>query len=379
MFRLLRLSLRLRATVAIVIGIAALTLSPTPARAENLRDLIEVFGVRDNQLIGYGIVSGLNGTGDDVSAPFAMQSLRALLRRLGVQVPDKQLRLKNVAAVVVTSTLPAFARSGTRIDVTISSIGNAKSLRGGVLLQAPLHGADRKVYAVSQGPVLIGGFEASGKTGSSVRSNITTAGRIPGGALVERSVRTKYSQGGRMLLSLKSPDFTNAQRIADAINRKMGDDTAEPVDSGAVEVRMPEKQRDKPVAFLARLGDIEVTPVTHARVVINEKTGTIVIGGSVQLTPVAISQGGITIAVKEDPFVSQPDGIFSSGETKVVQRSEVDPVEETPPSLTYLDGAATLADVASALSTFGVSPRELASILQALKTAGALRAEIVVQ
>lgn len=376
MFRLLRLSLRLGAIVAVGI---ALTLAPAPARAENLRDLIEVFGVRDNQLIGYGIVSGLNGTGDDVSAPFAMQSLRALLRRLGVQVPDKQLRLKNVAAVIVTSTLPAFARSGTRIDVTISSIGNAKSLRGGILLQAPLHGADRKVYAVAQGPILIGGFEASGKTGSSVRSNITTAGRIPGGALVERSVRTKYSQGGRMLLSLKSPDFANAQRIADAINRKMGDDTAEPVDSGAVEVRMPEKQRDKPVAFLAQLGDIQVTPVTHARVVINEKTGTIVIGGSVQLAPVAISQGGITIAVKEEPFVSQPDGIFSSGETKVVQRSEVDPVEETPPSLTYLDGAATLADVASALSTFGVSPRELASILQALKTAGALRAEIVVQ
>ncbi|MGC4092270.1 MAG: flagellar basal body P-ring protein FlgI [Polyangiaceae bacterium] len=348
------------------------------ARADRLRDVCDVVGARDNQLLGYGIVTGLNGTGDDLTAPFATQSLRALLRRLGVQVDSGSMRLKNIAAVVVTATIPPFSRNGSRLDITISSIGNSKSLRGGVLLQTPLHGADRKTYAVAQGPITIGGFSA-GAGGSSVQEGVTTTGRIANGALVEREIPTRFSNGGKLVLSLKNPDFSTAQRVVAALEKDFGKGSARALDGGAVEVTSPKELADKPVELVARLSDIEVEPGTSARVVINERTGTVVAGGDVRLSPVAIAQGGITISVQATHAVSQP-GVLSKGETREVTNTQVTAEEPKPaPALTYLGGATTLADVAHALSTFGVSPRELSSILQALKTAGALRAEIIIQ
>ncbi|MEZ4224517.1 MAG: flagellar basal body P-ring protein FlgI [Polyangiaceae bacterium] len=361
------------------LGLVLATLAAAPdARGDKIRDLCDVVGARDNQLVGYGVVIGLNGSGDDVSAPFASQSLLSLLRRLGVQVDARQLRLRNVAAVLVTATIPAFSRAGSKLDVTVSSIGNARSLRGGVLVQTPLRGADRRTYAVAQGPLLVGGFSASGASGGGVQENTTTTGRIPSGALVEREIKTKFSSEGKVQLALRAPDFANAQRIVEAVDKAFGKGAARAVDGGTVIVKAPAKLKDKPVELLAKVGDVDVDPSTKARVVINERTGTIVAGGDVRLSPVAIAQGGITITIKEAPVVSQPEAL-GSGETKVVNRTEVEATEKVPPTLSYVDGAASLADVAAALSAFGVAPRELASLMQALKTAGALRAEIVVQ
>jgi flagellar P-ring protein FlgI len=397
---------------------AVLLLGALPARADRLLDLCDVVGVRENQLIGYGVVVGLQGTGDDVSAPFAMQSLRSLLRRLGVQIDSGQLRLRNVAAVLVTTNVAAFVRSGAHLDVTVSSVGNARSLRGGVLAQTPLRGADRRVYAAAQGPLIVGGYEAGG-AGGGVQAATTNTARIPGGALVEREIDTSIEQDGALTLALKQPNFLTAQRVVDAVNAQLGQTAARALDAGSIEVKvsLPEgaedpaqdaakrpdpsakktkeqvalearakvdkekaqadKRASAAVSLLAKLTTVEVAPDVPARVIINERTGTVVAGGDVRLLPVAIAQGGITIAVRESAAVSQP-GAFSNGTTAVVPQTEVVAKEPTP-QVSYIAGAASLADVAKALSSFGVSPRELASILQALRSAGALRAEIVVQ
>lgn len=348
------------------------------ARADKLRDLCDVLGARENQLVGYGVVTGLNGTGDDVAAPFAAQSLRALLRRLGIQIDGRAMRLKNVAAVVVTTNIPAFARSGAKLDVTVSSIGNARSLRGGVLVQTPMRGADRHTYAVAQGPLVVGGFEGGGRSGSSVQSNVTTTARLPGGALVEAEIPTTFAKDGKVRLALRTADFLTADRVVEVLNKELGKDSAKALDAGVIELKAPKDWAKREVALIAKIGELEVAPSTNAKVIINERTGTIVAGGDVRLLPVAISQGGITISVSEQAEASQPN-VLAGGDTKVVDRSTVEVQEGTPPALKYIDGAATLADVAQALSTFGVAPRELASILQALKSAGALRAEVVVQ
>ena len=387
-----------------------------PARADRLLDLCDVVGMRENQLIGYGVVVGLQGTGDDVSAPFAMQSLRSLLRRLGVQIDSGQLRLRNVAAVLVTANIPAFVRSGGRLDITVSSVGNARSLRGGVLAQTPLRGADRRVYAAAQGPLIVGGYEAGG-AGGGVQAATTNTARIPGGALVEREIDTSIQQDGALTLALKSPSFLTAQRVVEAVNAQLGKTAARAIDAGSVEVKVDvpadaaeasaekkpdpkvkktraqlaaeaqekaakqkaeqDKRSAAAVSLLATLTTVEVAPDTAARVIINERTGTVVAGGDVRLLPVAIAQGGITISVREQSQVSQP-GALSGGNTAVVTQTDVE-AKEPIPQVVYLDGAASLADVAKALSSFGVSPRELASILQALRSAGALRAEIIVQ
>ncbi len=350
----------------------------TTANADRLLDMCHVVGVRDNQLVGYGVVTGLDGTGDDFTAPFATQSLRALLRRLGVQIDNQQLRLRNVAAVLVTADLPPFARQGARIDVTVGSIGNARSLRGGVLVQTPLRGADRKTYAVAQGSVVVGGYSAFGNTGSQLRTGMTNAGRIPSGALVEREVPMMMNdKQGAITLALHSPNFVTVSRITAALNDKFGKGTAVAVDGGAIKLKAPKDFQKQPVAFLAALHELDVAPDVAARVVINERTGTVVAGGDVRLLPVAIAQGGITISINETPRVEQPNA-FAAGQTQVVEQSEVT-AQEAVPTMSYVAGAATLAEVAQALSTFGVPPRELASILQALKAAGALRAEIQVQ
>jgi flagellar P-ring protein FlgI len=362
-------------SIAVALAVLLTSLA-RPARADRLLDLCDVVGMRDNQLIGYGVVVGLNGTGDDVSAPFAMQSLRSLLRRLGVQIDAGQLRLRNVAAVLVTANIPAFVRSGARLDVTVSSVGNARSLRGGVLAQTPLRGADRRVYAAAQGALIVGGFEAGGAAGGGIQAGATNTARVPGGALVEREIKTSIQEKGSLTLALKAPSFLTAQRVVEAVNKELGEEAAQAIDAGAVKVKSG-KTETQAVALLARLTAIEVSPDAVARVVINERTGTVVAGGDVRLLPVAIAQGGITINVRERAEVSQP-GALSGGQTEKVTQSEVETIE-VKPQMAYLEGAASLADVAQALSSFGVSPRELASILQALKSAGALRAEIVVQ
>lgn len=345
-----------------------------PAGADKIRDLCDIVGARDNQLVGYGVVIGLNGTGDDASAPFASQSMRSLLRRLGVQVDAKQIRLRNIAAVVVTATIPSFVRSGSKLDVTVASIGSARSLRGGVLVQTPLRGADRKTYAVAQGSLLLGGFSASSSSGSSVTENSTTTARVPSGALVEREIKTRVNHKGTVTLALKQPDFSTAQRIVEAVDKSFGSGTATALDGGSIRV----KARGSTVAVVAKLTELEVQPIPQARVVINERTGTIVAGGNVRLSPVAIAQGGITISVQEAPKVSQPNPL-ANGQTTVVTEGKVEAIEQKPPTLSYVNGAASLADVSQALSSFGIAPRELASLLQALKAAGALNAEIIVQ
>jgi flagellar P-ring protein precursor FlgI len=369
---------RLRRVLLTSVVLTLCSLPSTPARADRLLDLCDVVGVRDNQLVGYGIVIGLSGTGDDVSAPFAMQSLRSLLRRLGVQIDQGQLRLRNVAAVLVTANIPAFARSGAHLDVLVGSVGNARSLRGGVLIQTPLRGADRRVYAAAQGPLIVGGYEAGGSAGGGVQAGPTNTARVPGGALIEREIKTSIEEAGELTLALKQPSFLTAQRVVEAVNKELGKDLAHAVDAGAVKVKLGDpKQNPGAVSLLAKLTAVEVSPDSVARVVINERTGTVVAGGDVRLLPVAIAQGGITITVREEKSVSQP-GPLAKGKTEVITQSDVQ-AEEPKPQMVYLNGAATLADVAQALSSFGVSARELASILQALKSAGALRAEILVQ
>jgi flagellar P-ring protein precursor FlgI len=355
--------------------------SAAPAHADRVRDLCDVVGARENQLLGYGVVTGLSGTGDEVySAPFAAQSLLALTRRLGVQIDAGQLRLRNVAAVLVTATIPPFAKPGSHLDVTVSSMGNARSLSGGVLLQAPLYGADRHVYAVAQGPLVLGGFEARGISGSAIRNNVTTSARVPSGALVEREIPMPYAPEDVITLALKQGDFVTAQRIADAVNKLFGAGTALALDGGTVRVKSKELA-GRPVELLAKLSDIDVQPASSAKVIINERTGTIVAGGDVRLSPVAIAQGGLTIVIRETPVVSQPLAPFGqTGTTVVTPRTEITAEQEKPsPSMTFLDGATSLADVTNALSALGVGPRELASVLQALRTAGALRAEIIMQ
>ncbi len=356
--------------------------APEMAQAEKIRQLAEVKGARENQLLGYGIVVGLNGTGDDPTAPLATQSTLAMLRRLGIQVDARQLLLRNIAAVVVTANIPPFAKPGTKIDVTVSSIGNARSLEGGVLVQTLLKGADRKTYAAAQGSLVIGGFSARGKTGSKVMSGTVTSGRIPQGALVERAIPTKFLDKGKIQLSLKRPSFVTASRMANAIDKVFGKDLARAVDGGTVMVTLPKgdkkkKNQPSPVALIAQIQGIDVKPEQQARVVVSERTQTIVAGGAVTLAPVAVVHGNLTIVVREAPKVVQPEAL-AAGETAKVDESDVS-VQEKVSSMQYLEGAATLSDLSHVLGTLGLSARELISVLQALRSAGALEAELVVQ
>ena len=364
--------------VMLAFGLAlALFTAPRTARAEHLRDLADVAGARENQLLGYGLVTGLAGTGDDSSVPFTTQSVLAMLRRLGVQVDPLQLRLRNVAAVVVTATLPAFSKQGTKIDVSVASIGNAKSLSGGVLVQTLLKGADQKTYAISQGAITVGGFDAKGGSGSGVKQGSTTSGRIPEGALVEREIAMQIGDGHSINLYLRTPSFNVSSLLAAAINKKFAA-SATATDGGGVRVLVPTEFQGRVVELVAALEDLEVTPVRRARVVVNERTGTIVAGGDVRLAPSAIVHGALTIIVKETPTASQPTAPFGAGSTVVTPKSEVITHENAKP-VAYVAQAASLADVASALSALGLSTRELTSVLQAMRAAGALEAELVVQ
>jgi flagellar P-ring protein precursor FlgI len=366
-----------RCLLALALGAAPFA-AASDACADKLRDVADVSGARDNQLLGYGIITGLNGTGDDASAPFAAQSVLSMLRRLGVQVDAKQIRLRNVAAVLVTANIGAFAKTGTKLDITVSSIGNAKSLTGGVLVQTLLKGADQKTYAVAQGNILTGGFKAGGSSGSSVQSGSTTGGRIPEGAIVEREIVTQITDNGAIKLALRQPSFAVASKIVEAVDKELGKGSASADDGGSVSVKIPAAYTKKPVELIAKLEEVEVATIRKARVVVSERTQTIVAGGDVRLSAAVVVHGGLTIVVNEAPHVSQPVAPFGTGQTQVVPRTDIQ-TSEGDKTVRLTPKAATLADVASALGALGLSPRELASVLEAMRTAGALEAEVVIQ
>jgi flagellar P-ring protein precursor FlgI len=353
---------------------ALLLLAPPAASATRVKDLADVVGVRDNALYGYGLVVGLAGTGDTERVLFTSQSVAGMLGRLGIRIDPKDVRSRNVAAVMVTAKLPPFARPGTRIDVAVSSLGNARSIAGGVLLVTPLAGGDGQVYAVGQGPVQVAGFEA-GLPGSSIRKNTPTSGRVPGGATVERSVEGALPSGP-LTLALRRPDVTTASRLAAAVNARLGGGVARAVDPAAVTLAVPDARTGDPVGFLAEVEALEVDADTRARVVVSERTGTVVAGEGVRLRPVAVAHGGLQLRIQREPLVSQP-APFGRGQT-VETTLDRTSAEEGRAGAVALPATATVEDLAKALGLLGASPRDLVSILQAVKAAGALDAELEV-
>ncbi|MBN8608257.1 MAG: flagellar basal body P-ring protein FlgI [Caulobacterales bacterium] len=363
--------------VASVAAMAAPVATPLAWAGPRIKDVADFEGVRENQLVGYGLVVGLAGTGDSLrNSPFTRQSLAAMLERLGVNASNGNLNTRNVAAVMVTANLPPFASQGSRIDVTVSALGDARSLAGGQLLVTPLMGADQQVYAVAQGPLAIGGFSASGQSGSSVTRGVPTAGRIASGALVEREINFDIAAASELRLALRNPDFTTAHRIAEAINTAVGGDAARASNPGTVVLRRPQEFAGDMVSLVGRIENLEVEVDTPARIVIDESSGIVVMGENVKVSTVAIAQGNLTISIQEDPFVSQP-APFSRGQTEVVPSSGV-AVEEEPGGLVMVPGGVELRQLVNGLNALGVTPRDMISILQALKAAGAIQAEIEV-
>jgi flagellar P-ring protein precursor FlgI len=360
------------AAVLIVLAVAM------PAHAASrLKDIAAFEGIRDNLLIGYGLVVGLKGTGDRLAnAPFTQQSLVAMLERLGVNTRDTNLNTRNVAAVMVTATLPPFTRQGTRIDVTVSALGDAGDLLGGTLLVTPLMGADGEIYAVSQGQIAVGGFTATGD-GGSVSKGVSTSGRIPNGAIIEREISFDLSTLALVRLSLRNPDLTTAQRVAQAVNAYLGQAVAVLADPSTVEVTVPEAYRGNVAGLLADLEQLNVEPDQIARIVVDEQSGIIVMGDNVRVSTVAIAQGNLTVRITETPQVSQP-GSFApdSAQTVVVPRTTIEVDEDPGKRLAVLHQGISLNELVEGLNALGISPRDLISILQAIKAAGALHADL---
>ena len=362
----------------LLVGIAAVLMTATvfePAQAARIKDLTSIKGVRTNQLTGYGLVVGLDGTGDKSGTEFTIQSLVNMLERMGINVDKKDVSVKNVAAVVVTAKLPPFARIGSKMDVVVSSIGDAKSLVGGTLLFTPLRGADGNVYALAQGPISVGGVGASGASGSSVTKNHLLAARIAGGATIEREVAFSLNGKKDLTLTLLNPDFTTALRMSETINAAMGEDVSKALDSGTLELNVPETYREDISRFLANVETLEVDPDTVARIVVNEKTGTVVIGRNVRISTVAVSHGNLSITIKETQNVSQPRPFTEIGQTVVTPESDIE-IRESDNQLMVIDGGATIGELVRALNAIGVTPRDLISIFQSIKAAGALHAEL---
>jgi flagellar P-ring protein FlgI len=357
-------------------------LAPTQqAHADKIGDLVQVAGVRSNQLVGYGLVVGLDGTGDQTTqTPFTTQSLENMLTRFGVSIPasaQTQEQLKDVAAVTITAELPPFAKPGETIDVTVASIGNAKSLRGGELLMAPLHGADGNVYAVAQGSLVVGGVSATGRSGSSVQINVSASGRIPNGASVERVVPNSFDKGGDLVLNLNTADYVTASRIVDAINHLYGSGTAHALDGGSVAVRGPVDPGQK-VAWLGAIESIDVQPGdAPARVIVNSRTGTVVIGSDVRVSAAAVAHGSIQVTISEQPQVSQPNSFSNTGQTTVVPNSQVS-INQQGGHMFKFGPDVSLDAIVRAVNQVGATPTDLISILEALKQAGALHADLVV-
>ena len=359
-------------------GSLALVLLAAPAAAvpSRIKDIADFEGVRDNMLVGYGLVVGLNGTGDSLrNATFTAQSLESMLERLGVSTRGQDLQTKNVAAVMVTATLPPFARQGSRVDVAVNALGDAKSLRGGTLLVTPLHGADGEIYAVAQGALAVGGFEAAGEAESIVKG-VPTSARIAAGAIVEREIDFDLDELTRVQLALRNPDFTTASRVADAINQRLGAATATASDSGTISLDVPPAYQGRVAALLSEIEGLKVEPDQPARVLIDEHQGIIVMGADVRVSEVAVAHGNLTVQVTETPQVSQPNPL-GEGATVVVPRTRVQ-VGEDQRKMVVLEGGVSLRRLVEGLNALGVGPRDLIGILQAIKAAGALQAEIEV-
>lgn len=362
--------------LSIVMICAVILIVASGAQAVRIKDIASFEGVRDNQLMGYGLVVGLNGSGDSDQAKIQTQSVVNMLERMGISTTTSDIKLKNVAAVMVTATLPPFAKQGNRLDVLVSSLGDAKSIAGGTLIMAPLKGADNLVYAVAQGSILTNSF-AFGGQGASAQKNHPTAGRIPNGALVERELPNTLTGKSILRLNLNTSDFTTASRIASVINDKFKASVAVSSDPGSVTLTMPEIYANRAVEFVAALETLEVKPDAQSKVVLNERTGTVVMGESVRISTVAVTHGSLSLVVKETPLVSQPAPLSLTGETKVVPRTDLK-VNEENRRLMVLEEGASIGDVVRALNLLGVTPRDLISILQAVKAAGALQADLTI-
>ena len=370
---------RIVATVAAALAVVLL-LAPA-AEASRVKDVARVDGVRANQLVGYGLVVGLDRTGDTQRATMTLQSLTAMLSRMGVRIDPDDLILRNVAAVMVTAELPPFAESGTPLDVLVSAIGDARSLVGGTLLLTPLNGLDGQTYAMAQGALQVGGFDARGRSGSRVTKNHLNVGRVPSGALVERPVPVQLAADGKLRIHLDRPDFTSARRVADAINGASGalggaNDMARVVSAATVEVAVPEARKDAVPLLVADIEVLDVEPDAVARVVINGRTGTVVMGDQVRIAPVAVAHGPLTIEIAESSRVSQPNAL-AAGDTTVTAASAA-AANEPEEALKLVAPGATLADVVTALNALGATPRDLIEILQAMSATGALRADLQV-
>ena len=364
--------------IGMTIGGMCLVLISTLAQAERVKDLASIAGVRSNQLVGYGLVVGLDGTGDSTSqAPFTLQSMASMLAQFGITLPPgSSPQLKNVAAVSVHAELPAFAKPGQTIDITVSSIGNAKSLRGGSLLMTPLKGADGNVYAISQGNLVVGGFGISGSDGSKVTVNVPSVGRIPSGATVERAVLTSFNMGEAVVLNLHRADFTTAMRLSEAINTALGEGTSKSLDGSSVQVIAPQDPSDR-VAFVSALENLSLEPgETAARIVVNSRTGTIVIGQHVRVSQAAVTHGSMTVTITAKPIVSQPPAL-SGGTTVVVPTEEISVTQENRRMFLFEPGV-SLGEIVRAVNQVGAAPGDLVAILEALKQVGALRAELIV-
>jgi len=355
----------------------ALLISGT-AYAERIKDLASVAGVRSNQLVGYGLVVGLDGTGDQTSqTPFTIQSMKSMLAQFGITLPPNvNPQVKNIAAVIVHAELPPFAKPGQTIDVTVSSLGNAKSLRGGSLLMTPLKGADSVVYAIAQGNLIVGGFGTSGSDGSKITVNVPSVGRVPNGATVENASPTPFGSEDTLVLNLNGPDFTTSKRVADAINTAIGMGTAQPIDASSIQVNAPRSFAQR-VDFVSMLENLTLEPgETSAKVIINSRTGTVVIGQHVRVTSAAVAHGSLTVTITEQPVVSQP-GPLSGGTTVVVPASDIQ-VEQENNRMFMFNPGVSLDEIVRAVNQVGAAPGDLVAILEALKEAGALRAELVV-
>lgn len=363
----------------IITALLLFSLSLSAAYAERIKDLASITGVRSNQLVGYGIVVGLNGTGDKVkSGDFTSQSMRSMLSQMGVKIPaNVQVKSKNIAAVIIHANLPPFASPGQKINVTVNAIGEASSLRGGSLLMSPLKGADGKVYSIAQGNLVVGGLSASGADGSKVSVNIPTVGSIPNGATVERTVYSPFNEGNSITLNLHSFDFTTANRLANSINTAIGPQTSHTINGGSIKVNMPRDPAQR-VAFMSLLENLEVQPAqSAARIIINSRTGTVVINNQVKVRAAAVSHGNLTVTITERSNVSQPEGAFSDGETVVTPESEISVIEDNKRMFVF-DPGVSLDQIVQAVNQVGAGPSDLVAILEALKGAGALTAELIV-
>jgi flagellar P-ring protein FlgI len=358
--------------------VALLVAGAAASAPVRIKDLVEFDGVRGNDLVGYGLVVGLNGTGDGLrNAPFTEEIMSNILERLGVNVTGENLRPKNVAAVLVTASLPPFARAGGRVDVNVSAIGDAKSLLGGTLVMTPLNAADGDIYAVAQGTIIAGGASASGNAASVVQG-VPTAGSIPGGARVEREIAFDFASMDSVRLALRTPDFTTAGRIEEVINKDFGRAVALMLDAGTVALNIKATRMSSPAHVLGRVENLTIEPEVRARIVVDQRSGTIVVGADVRISSVAVSQGNLTLRVSETPMVVQPSP-FAQGETVVVPRSSAS-LEEAPGiGMAELKDTATLSDVVAGLNALGVSPRDMIDILKSIHAAGALHAEFLVQ